>query len=396
MKKLYSLCLVILSLNCYSQIEFEKGYFIDDTNQKTECLIKNVDWKNNPSDFEYKLTESAKKQYGSITTIKEFGIYNVTKYIRRSVNIDMSKQDLSRMSNVRAPIFEEKKMFLKVLVEGKASLYIYENGPLRRFFYSNEDSDVEQLIFKQYYNKDGNILTNDRFKQQLYTNLECSSFSMKKFERLDYSQKELIGFFTDYNECKNSEFKNFEKNRKRGFADITIRPGVRSSSISVDRDFLSTNTYDFDNELSFRFGIEFEFNVGFNGNKWALIVEPTYQSYKSELESDSGEASVEYKSIEIPLGIRHYFHLSKNSKIFVNGQYVLDIVDQESRFNSNFELGVDSKNNLAFGLGYKYNNKFSLEIRYHTTRKLMMFNNASDLESTYNDNIELIFGYTIF
>lgn len=52
-KRILFLLITILSLNCYSQISFQKGYYIDNTNQKINCLIKNIDWKNNPTEFEY-------------------------------------------------------------------------------------------------------------------------------------------------------------------------------------------------------------------------------------------------------------------------------------------------------------------------------------------------------
>lgn len=33
---------------------------------------------------------------------------------------------------------------------------------------------------------------------------------------------------------------------------------------------------------SFRFGLEAEFVMGFNNNKWAFLLEPTYQQFESE------------------------------------------------------------------------------------------------------------------
>ena len=46
-KSLIILSIIITSINCYSQIKFEKGFYIDNDGQKTECLIKNIDWSVN-------------------------------------------------------------------------------------------------------------------------------------------------------------------------------------------------------------------------------------------------------------------------------------------------------------------------------------------------------------
>ena len=70
-----------------------------------------------------------------------------------------------------------------------------------------------------------------------------------------------------------------------------------------------------------RFGVETEFILAFNKNKWGVTIEPTYQYYKSEKKPSDVEAKLNYTSVEIPIGIRHYFYLSEKSKIFINASY---------------------------------------------------------------------------
>ncbi len=43
-----------------------------------------------------------------------------------------------------------------------------------------------------------------------------------------------------------------------------------------------TAEFDFGSQVNFRIGIEAEFIRGFNKNKWAIICEPTYQSFTGE------------------------------------------------------------------------------------------------------------------
>ena len=66
MKKILTLlCSFIFAINSFAQIEFEKGYIVDTLNVKTDCLIKNVDWRSTPSAFEYKLTEDSEIKLGT-------------------------------------------------------------------------------------------------------------------------------------------------------------------------------------------------------------------------------------------------------------------------------------------------------------------------------------------
>lgn len=393
-KQLLFLLITVLSFNCYSQISFEKGYYIDNSNQKTNCLIKNIDWKNNPTEFEYKLSENSESKKASIKLIKEFGIDNVSKYIRSNVNIDRSSEKFNQLSNHRKPIFKEEELFLKVLVEGKANLYLFEDGNLIRYFYNTEDTVIEQLVFKSYKTSNYKIGKNNSFKNQLWNNLKCPDFKISKVENLDYQKNDLINFFVEYNECNGEKSIIYEKKQKKDLFNLSVRPGFNSSSLSIQNSVSSSRDTDFDNEFGFRFGIEVEFIMPFNANKWSLIIEPTYQYFKSEKEIRNQTVIADYKSIEIPVGIRHCFFLSENSKIFINGSYILDLSSNSIiDFSSEVDLEINTGNNLAFGMGYKYNDKYSLELRYQTSREIL--SDYIAWSSDYN-TLSVIFGYSLF
>ncbi len=407
MKKcLLFLLTAILSLNCYSQITYEKGYYIDNMNQKINCLIKNVDWKNNPTEFEYKLSENSEPKRANLESVKEFGINNISKYIRNTVDIDRSSEDLNKLSNYKKPIFKKEKLFLKVLVEGKSNLYQYVEGNLKRYFYNKDNSNVEQLIFKSYRVADGKVGKNNRFKQQLWNDLKCPSFKMGKIESLKYKKNELVKFFVEYNKCNNQEYVNFEEKRKKDLFNLTVRPRLNSSSLTIQNSVSKSRNTDFGNKIGFGLGIEAEFILPFNKNKWTITVEPTYQSFKSEKKTNVNNVSggiliadVDYSSVEIPVGLRYYFFLNNNSKIFIDASYIFDLSSESSiEFKKNDgsninSLEIKTRRNMAMGIGYKQNDKYSLEIRYQTSREILgsyLFWN-----SEYKV-FSVIFGYSLF
>lgn len=215
MRKLFLfLVIAVMSFTCYSQIEFEKGYFIDNSDQRIECLIKNVDWQNNPREFEY-ILEDSKITGTNISLVKEFGIDNVSKYKRYTVNIDRSGTDLSRMSTERNPVFKEEELFLKVLVEGEASLFRFIDKGLERFFYKMHDSEITQLVYKLYLANPNQKAENNHFRQQLMTELWGPDILENDFKNLHYETKELVRLFVRYNDLANSGYTNFsEKERE--------------------------------------------------------------------------------------------------------------------------------------------------------------------------------------
>ncbi|MBP9793144.1 MAG: tRNA modification GTPase [Flavobacterium sp.] len=405
-KQLLFLLTAILSSSCYSQIAFEKGYYIDNTNQKTNCLIKNIDWKNNPTEFEYKISENSESKKTTIKSIKEFGIDNISKYIRTTVNIDRSSENINSLSNDKNPIFQEEELFLKVLVEGKSNLYEYVDGNLRRYFYNKENSNIEQLIFKSYLTSENDIGKNNRFRQQLWVDLKCPSFKNSEIENLKYKKNDLVRFFTEYSECYDKKLINFAPKQKRDLFNLTIRPRVNSSSLSIQNAGSNSRNIAFDNKIGLGFGLEAEFILPFNKNKWAITIEPTYQRFKSEKNTNVDDvsggaliANVDYSSIEIPVGLRHYFFLNNNSKFFINACYIFDSslkssIDFTRNDGSNLNsLVIETRNNLAMGIGYKQNDRYSLEIRYQTKREIL--GNYPFWSSEYK-TLSILFGYSLF
>jgi hypothetical protein len=419
--KLLILFVSILSTYCYSQISYEKGYYIDNKNKKINCLIKNLDWKNNPTEFEYKLTEQDEPKKNNIASIQEFGIENISKYIRRTVNIDKSSKDLDKLSNNRNPIFNEETLFLRVLIEGKASLYEYIQSNLRIYLYNNDNSKIEQLIFKSYKTIEDKYAENNLFRQQLSNSLKCQNLNLNRFKNINYKRNELINLFIEYYECNNQKVTTFENKQKRNLFNLNIRPRLVNSSLMINHNFSFTQTdsngnlnfsefnisSDFGNTTNVSFGIEAEFILPFYKNKWAIIIEPTYQNFKSETTNNTGiyyggslTTDINYSSIEIPIGVRHYFFLNDKSKIFINASRSVDFsfnsygnfLREDGLEEESLKINSDGRGNWAFGLGYKYNNRYSIELRQLTRREIL--NDYTSKVSDYK-SFSIILGYTI-
>lgn len=413
MNKLIALTflLILAEINCYSQIKFEKGYLIDETNLKTECFIKNKDWAINPTKFEYKLTEESEVKQAQISQVKEFVIYNASKYIRALVEIDRSSNVTTNLSTEKNPVFQEELLFLKVLIEGKASLYQYNENGLNRYFYSKDGAAIKQLVYKQYLVNSSSFAVNELFKQQLYTDLNCQDISLPYFEGLDYDHRDLEKLLKKYNDCMKTEYVVYKPEKKIGLFNLNIRPGLNINSLKLGITDASATIYDYETisfpvSFNFRLGFEIEYKLPFNANKWSVIIEPTYKYIKTEdtwktslVAGGKLIANINYQTIDLPIGVRHYFHLGENSKVFINLSYILNFP-----INSSFDLTrtdgnpynskkIETSNNFAFGAGYKFKDKYMLEIRYETNRQLLNYyaNWATEFTS-----FSFILGYTIF
>lgn len=403
MKKKFLLVFYLVSCSITAQIKFEKGYFINNNNEKIECLIKNIGWKNNPDKIEYKVSENQEIKKTNIESIIEFSVGNL-KYKKFKVDIDRSSQQLSQLNYIKTPKFNSETLLLKVLTEGTYNLFSYTDHNLQVFFYINKNNSIEQLFYKKYKISEIKIGENTSYKRQLYSFTTCENISQYRLNKLRYSESELVKLFVEGNQCENPNYV-YNKTIDKGAFHLTVRPGLNLNSLAYvtmkSSTIPSKKTIDFGKSTFFRIGVETEYNFAFNRGKWSIIFEPTYGSYKAKSNSNtvpaySGELT--YSTLELPFGIRHYFFINDKSKIFLNFLFV-PIVDLGSKieFDSNLrpDYNIKGGSDLGCGIGYNFNNKFSFEYRYFLGRENVIHNLFVRNQSE-SQNMSFIFGYSIF
>ncbi|MBU8892117.1 MAG: PorT family protein [Bacteroidales bacterium] len=403
-KNLFLLLFIFFGLNCYSQINYEKGYIIFDNDEKLECLIKNIDWKNNPTEFMYKLTDVSEPQITFISEVKEFGVQNYLVYKKFIVQIDRSSDSYQNLSTNKHPELYADTLFLKQLVKGNGNLYVYEEGNLTRYFYNINNSEINQLIHKRYWVSKNYINENNRFRNQIWIDLKCESIDLDYIKKIEYSKNDLVKCFVKYNSCLNTEFIDFESLNNRKVINLSIRPGINISTLDIQNVVSNSRDIDFGSNYNFRFGIELEYILPYNKNKWALIVEPTYQYYVAENEltyiqtsvtTRTTNVKVDYKSVELPVSLRYYMYLNNNSRLFMNAGYTIDLCFDsyiKAERVDLMDLEINTRQNLVFGLGYNYKGRYSFEMRYALDREIL--GDYSYWLAKYN-TFSIILGYNI-
>ena len=370
--------LLLFCLQSEAQLPYVEGYFIDNEGSKIECLIKNLDWTYNPTSFEFIFEEENIAKVGNPNTIREFGILGRSRFI--SLMLPNSKR--------------EEKVFLKVLIEGKASLFAFESQRKLSLYYSldNASPTSGDLI----------VLKSKDFKRQLKKGLQCTSVGSRAVATSHYSVNSIKRYFNKYNKCISGETIEFERNEEKDFLNISLKAGMKGSIMGFSHAWRDRSV-SFGNAVGYIVGIEAEVIAPVSGWNWSLVFQPTYQYYKGMNEMTyintgtimrSTLVTVDYQSIELPIGYRHLFFLQNKSRIFIEAMYIIDMP-----FGSEIKAGrpeiinvdVGVSQSLAFGIGYNYKNKASLAASYGANRQIL-----GDNLSWFSDyrSIALTFGYT--
>jgi hypothetical protein len=386
MKFIYALfAMTFVIIQAKSQTVFESGYIIYNNGTRAECKILNKNWLKNPEAISYKLTDDAPEVKASVSDIKEFGVGD-HKYVAADVMIDQSPKEADKLTSSPDPVWVKERAFLRVISEGEASLYHFSKKAIERFLLSTRNNDsIRQLVYKPYKVSAASVAHNKTYQAQLIAEVSCPG--LPDVKDVDYTMSSLRRYFAKFNECKGVKVE-IAKVKKASEFHLTITPGIDFGSFKTVQSF-SGQTTKFHNEKSIRLGLEAEIVLPFNSGKWALLIEPTYQSYET---SDPFPA-VE-KSIEMPAGARHYFFLDDKSRIFVNAGAVFDFsLESTAKYAKFTESGeAVQKVIITFfaGAGFKYS-RFGIEGRLYTEKSRM-----GEGWFHVHNKVAVIIGYRIF
>ena len=371
MKKILSVLLLIAAYVVTAQNTFQPGYYILNDGTRMNCLIKNIAWKDSPKQFEYKASEGSEVLVHTITEVQEFSVDEAYKFRRYDINLDRSATTLDALSSHREPEWSKETAFLKVLVEGKYNLMEFEQGNFKKFFYSAGDHlATEQLLYKQYM-QNSTIHENIRFRQQLYNLMKDKWADPSRFEKIVYKRDPLVALFTEYN---GNEAKNLTARQNSGKIHFKVVAEARMVSLEVVSPSSIYRTFELDKKTAFAGGIEVEYIMPFNNGKWSIFAAPSYQAYTNSGTSPANTAlNLKYNTFEVPLGVRHYFFLNADSRMYVEGAYVLaKTIGKANLTFGNYDIELANGSNVMAGAGFAYK-KFNAGLRYTFSRGLSTF-----------------------
>jgi hypothetical protein len=416
MKKHYLLLLILFTtFTGFSQITFEKGYIIDESNNTIPVFIRFSELAAHPNQISYRHTPDGEIITAGPSSIKEFGVGENYKYVRKKVQIDKSPQSLKNISQSRSPKFVEETVFLKTLLEGELTLLAF-NGKYQGYFIEKSDGNIEALIYKKYSTGDNIIRKNNRYKQQLLNLLPCKDINVEKLMKVNYTSRDLTKILQKYHQCIGEDPKIY-KLKREGELNLMAKAGLNFTNFGMENDIYNT-VDEFNYDIDPRIGLEIEYILPMVNRKVAVYMEPSLSMYKSDQEiivpvkQTSGSnpdgpggykamVNMEYYTFDIPLGLRFYMYLNKetNTKIFFNGGASINLVlnsstilNQKNAENEDFDFNQSWEPGFFGGVGIRFREKVSIETRYFPVRPLT---DNGGYKLHQNHSFAIVAGYTI-
>lgn len=413
MKNLFTLLFSLaLSISASAQRDFERGYFIDDNDNKLECLIQNEKWLFSPEEVFYKLNENSEVKSFTVENCKEFKIGDEGVFMRVSADFPITQSKLKKKELNSNPELLQKTAFVQNIVKGNASLFWFVDNNGIVYLYSKNGGAIKPLLYKKYILEDLKIKENNIFRTQLIKDFECGNQPI--IQKTEYRRKSIIKYFEFLNQCSgDGNYEVFERTAKQKanfLITLKVWAGMQQNSYETE----TTNpprTYSFEDEIGAKFGGELEAFFPYFGYKKASVflsvqfskVGNTFTFPPNDVNERFFEA--DYSVIEVALGGRYYFELAEKSSLFVDlalaaNVYSNSIINETTTSNitglsSTEEIGTSFDDRLggSFGLGYSYNKRIYLRLGLLATQNVL--DNSRFIEDKLS-RINLSLGYALW
>jgi hypothetical protein len=381
--------LLVCSLSQISaQVNFQPGYVVSLRGDTLKGFIDYRNWEKSPGKIAFREKEGVDaRQYGPLD-VQAFSVAD-DLYASAIVKVEDSPTKISSMGYGTEFIIRTDTAFLRAMVSGSKSLYLYDERNGKAHFYIRQPNGFELLLYKQYLR--GNILTESKtFIGQLKTYLGDCEGVKKLLPRTSYDKKSLEKVFAAYYACTGATVPLKSKTDRKP-SEMGVIAGLTLSTLSLkanEKQIMMETSYP--RSTDFTGGVFYNLPLLRNLGRLTLNNELIYTSYQTEnhyvyrYESESWYQYVDtkFKYAHLKLNVMPRFKYPVGQTfLYVNAglSFGATIQDENFRHYTNkFGSSLDEDEGKAFektegfefgylaggGLSYK---RYSLEARYART-----------------------------
>lgn len=354
---------------------FYEGIVTLEDGSHVNTFIKIEEWIHNPHEIVIKRPDASGIDTLTIREVRAFSVPGELKYIRSSIQVDVSRKKGLSVSEKEEPVYSVKEVFLNALIEGEASLYSYKSSDLYPHYYINTpETGLIYLIYKAYHSPEKGYRQNNSYRYQLYTRLACHNSKKGRLPKIEYIVDDLFSYVHDYNECTGRSFTTYEFTEEKSFVHAFFSVGINSTSVSMTYSRApnsSEKDLDFETvtHLSLNAGIEWMLPI--QSNDWSVLTGLSYQTFETSAqfseEPYSGERTrIQAAYLNLNLELRKYFDLNPNHALFASGALGLSL-NSSSQFHFGKLLYITDFDNALFyqiSGGYSWKNLIFSKLSY--------------------------------
>ena len=272
------------------QVNFKKGKIITASGDTINGMIEDQNRLRSPFRISFKADNLEKASYFKPSEIKAAILDSGDYYVSSVIEIDMDYVKSIKLkesySNDNVKIVDT--VFLRVIIQGKLSLYLFTDDNFKDHFYSTtKTNSYFELIYKRLpvdingivYLKEVSL-----YKSQLTSLMSDCPDALNKISRTEYNEKALFALFRKFNNCLPGNFISYESRYIPSKSSIYLFTGLDITKLY----FIGSGTYYIENgnfSNSFRPALGIGINIpAIRGQKkYSALLELAWKQYDTRL-----------------------------------------------------------------------------------------------------------------
>jgi len=308
---LFSSCafFLVFNLSVHAQSDFREGYIVSNELDTIPGFIQYNEKRKAANVCIFKPSEDGLKVTYSPDQIRAYGYKNDRQYESKTVLLGE----------------DSSKLFLELLVSGKAKLFSYD----RYLWFEKDGNNLLPLTNDPIERKLNGIIYVQKCNQYI-VNLnsalnDCESIR-DDIQQAKFTEKSLIKILDTYNKCVNTESIVLKDRRPKFKFILGISGGVQTSQINFNTSLNHLNGQ-FENSLTPIGGMTFDFYSPRLSEKVSVSGSLLYSSsnyYRFSIDEGTGfinnnSVSINLKQLKVPLGVRYQFSTKQSAPFITLG-----------------------------------------------------------------------------
>jgi len=363
MKPTLILLLFLCSFSTFAQQRYTPATWIQPDGTSQDILIQFGQWEVSPTVIRYKVNETAPVQELIPAQVRALHVKSRTeeRYIGRETPVAIFSKDASATSAVER---NNQSIFLRTLVEGDLSLFLYRDNDRIAHYFIQTDTSWEELIYHPYFADWEQKIARNHTRYQtvlLRATFDCPALA-EQIRRIAPGEHGFKQIVTAYHKSPCPGALVFKETRAKG----TLRFGLRAGG-----------SFNF-NQTGFEYAVPYSGNHifwqprAFAGFQYFLprrnytrsvLLEASYDQQAYET-TDPVSSRVTQNYIQAHLTVRRYYTSGKVHP-FINGGLVFGAPTESAKrsrgwprdYSPSFQFGVSA------GAGLRLN-RWELETRW--------------------------------
>jgi opacity protein-like surface antigen len=395
MKK-YFLIIVLCSFAFFikAQSNFVKGIIIDNNGDSIHGTIDYRNWRNNPVSISFKTSANQNKVLSTVD-IKGFWVPSVNEvYTRFTVDIDMLPPDADDAIHKRftdSSLLRKTVFLLQLIKHPTLALYQFTRGRKQHYYYAQGNGEAVELMHHYLYDEKNNFVEEKTpYKEQLSGLFTACPRVALASQKIKFRVSEIQDLFEKYLQCVAPSSGTIVKPKEGIIAKFGLVAGASINNFELKGSNIYLADDNYSSNVSPVAGVSLDLVIPRSGNKWHIVNELVYKSYKTGSQFDrpygngytaNYDVNIAFSYAQVNIMGRYVFQPGNSIKPFINigvgNGFILTETNNKTNVSYSFgreENGkaIDRPNRYEFsllaGAGVSIR-KASIELRYGGSKK---------------------------